>query len=118
MAWDREKERKAGKNLTIAGCIYGLLFSIVWCILAAAMGAWFMLIFGIPFACLMGYRLVMCLKLAKGEKEHPPADPWDRPSGQQSHPSTQDSGSGYCPYCGSAVQTDFEFCPKCGRRLS
>lgn len=23
----------------------------------------------------------------------------------------------YCPYCGNAVKEDFDFCPKCGKKL-
>ena len=116
MAWDREKERKAGKNLTIASCVFGLGFSIFWCCMAAAMGAGFMLIFGIPFAGMMAYRLVMCIKLAKSEGDKKPAEPWERPAAPRQTEAPR-SGSGYCPYCGAQSQEGFRYCPSCGRSL-
>ena len=82
--------------------------------MAAAMGAWFMLIFGIPFVGMMAYRLYVMLKLSKDEPKQLPkseVDPWDRP--QELERST---GNGYCPYCGGAVQENFAYCPKCGRK--
>ncbi len=126
MAWNREKERKASKKLSIAGCIYGLIFSIAWCVLAAAMGGWFMLIFGIPFACLMGYRLALCLRLTKQDREqteHPSVtyatgDPWDTPTTGPVTYRAPAAGGNYCPYCGSEIQSQFTYCPKCGRKLS
>lgn len=123
MAWDREKERKAGASYSIAMNIFVLLFGIVWCVLVASTGVWFMLLFGLFFVGMAAYRLIMCVKVANSEKEKKAADPWDRPAGQQSYQSEpprqapQSGGSGYCPYCGSAIQPGFEFCPKCGRRL-
>ncbi len=116
MAWDREKERKAGKNLTVASHIFGILFMIFWCIMAISMGAWFMGLFGLPMLGLMIYRLVVMLRLSgEEEKKEPPksADPWDRP---QEKPKRQTEGGRFCPYCGSSLQEDFAFCPKCGRR--
>lgn len=117
MSWDREKEKKAGKAMTIGSCVFGLVFSIFWCIAAASMGAGFMLIFGIPFSIMMAYRLYVCIQLTK--KDDKPAEPWDRPQSpapRQDTPST--SGSKFCPYCGSGVEEAFEFCPCCGRRQS
>ena len=115
MSWDREKEKKAGKAMTIGSCVFGLVFSIFWCIAAASMGAGFMLFFGIPFAGMMAYRLYVCIQLTK--KDDKPAEPWDRPEtpapNQEPVPS---SGSKFCPYCGSSVEEAFEFCPHCGRR--
>lgn len=114
MAWDRDKERKAGKAMTIGSCVFGLIFSIVWCILAWSMGAGFMLIFGIPFVGMMAYRLYVLLQMGKDEpKQSKENDPWERPA----QPRTESTGSCYCPYCGSVVQPEYEFCPKCGRRL-
>ena len=39
MDWDRDKERKAGKAMTIGGSIYAIVFMGIWCALAAASGA-------------------------------------------------------------------------------
>lgn len=118
MSWDREKERRAGKAMTVGSCVFGLIFSVFWCVMAVSMGAGFMLIFGIPFAGLMGYRLYVLLQLSKGQpKEHTrrEAEPWERPVHAETR--TDAAGSGYCPYCGSSVETEFAFCPKCGRKL-
>ena len=116
MAWDREKEKKAGKALTIGTCIYGLVFSVAWCAIALAMGAGFMLIFGIPFALFMGYRLYVVLQITKDEERKSPpkeVDPWDRPAPERSASGT---ANGFCPYCGRTVETDFSYCPSCGRK--
>ena len=128
MAWDREKERKAGRAIGIGNTVFGLVFSIFWCIAAASMGAWFMLIFGIPFVGMMIYRLVLCLQYTKEDKKKT-QEPWERPATgwttyQQNEPrwessdTRQSRGNGYCPYCGAAVESDFEYCPKCGRKMN
>ena len=116
MAWDREKEKKAGKAMTIGSCVYGLVFSIAWCAIALAMGAGFMLIFGIPFAVFMGYRLYVVLQVTKEDEKKPPqkeVDPWDRPVVERTT-----KANGFCPYCGRTVETDFTYCPSCGRKQS
>lgn len=118
MNWDRDKERKAGKFMTIGSCIYGVVFLIVWNVLAASMGAWFMLIFGIPMLGFMIFRLVMCVRLAKDKKQKQ-TDPWDRPADYREPPrydAPAGNGSNYCPYCGAAVEESFQYCPKCGRK--
>lgn len=121
MAWDRDKEKKAGKAMTLAGSIYGVVFSIVWCILAARMGVWLFVLFGLFIVGISIYRLYVCIQLTKEDKskpQHKEIDPWDRPAIPET-PRQDDapSGSGFCPYCGGSVQETFEFCPKCGRRL-
>ena len=118
MDWDRKKERKAGKNMTIGSTVFALIFAIFWCFMAASMGAGFMVIFGILFIGMTGYRLYVLLQLAKDqeEKEHlKEADPWERPAVEAPR---QDGGAknGFCPYCGSAVQAEFQYCPNCGRK--
>ena len=115
MDWDRNKERKAGKALGIGGSIYAIVFMVVWCGIAAAMGAWFMLIFGIPMLGFMIFRLAVMIQKSK-EK---PKDPWEQAyQPRQSCPSDPDREDGFCPYCGEKVEGQFTFCPKCGRRLS
>ncbi len=116
MGWNREKDRRAGRNVSIAASVFGLIFAIFWCVTAAAMDAGFMLIFGIPFAAFMGCRLVLCLRLA-GKKDRP--EPWEQPDRPQQTPRQPSAASrAFCPYCGEALQDTFAFCPRCGRRLS
>ena len=117
MDWDRDKERKAGKAMTIGGSIYAIVFMVIWCALAAASGAWFMLIFGLPMLGFVIFRLAFMLKKSKQK----PVDPWE----QAEHPRqadgyttfTQNTRDGFCPYCGEEVKAGFAFCPKCGRKL-
>jgi len=114
MAWDREKEKKAGKAMTLGSCIFGLVFSIFWCLIAVSMGAGFMLIFGIPFVGMMAYRLYVLLQLSKEDPKQETqkeVDPWERPA-QQDRPA----GNRFCPYCGGALEENFVYCPKCGRK--
>lgn len=121
MSWDRDKERKAGKAMSIGNSVFGLFFAIAWCVIAVSMGAGFMLIFGLPFVGMMGYRLYVLLQVAKKEPgKGKETEPWDRPDSPPqalAGNSVPAAANGFCPYCGSAVQTDFDFCPKCGRRL-
>lgn len=113
MTWDREKERKAGRAYTIGSCIFGILFAVIWCIVTASMGAWFMLLFGIPFVGMMIYRLYVCVQITGEDKPSAKEpEPWERPV----DPEPSADGK-FCPYCGYTLQAGFEFCPKCGRRL-
>ena len=122
MAWNRDKERKAGRAITIGGSIYGIIFALAWNVIAVSMGAGFMLIFGIPILIFMIFRLVVCIQKANEDKK--PKDPWDQSSTQQSYtqssysqPRAENTGNGFCPYCGGEIKDGFAFCPKCGRRM-
>lgn len=118
---DREKERKAGRAMGIGACLFSILFILVWCVMAAAMGAWFMLLFGVPFLGLMIYRLVICIRLTQKEKAVEPWEQEDRHlsavTPRKGAESFGGSAAGYCPYCAQPCQDDFSFCPKCGRRI-
>lgn len=92
--------------------VVSLIFGIFWCLVALSMGAWFMLIFGIPLVGLMAYRLLMLAKHGEEKPKQPPyreEEPWQRPESAEAN--------GFCPYCGSSVEETFEYCPKCGRKL-
>ncbi len=113
MGWNRDKERRAAKKMTIASSLFGIAFLIFWCIMAASMGAWVMLLFGIPMLGLMIYRFILCLQLSKEDEDSTKAqDPWDAPPPQ---PRQEEN---FCPYCSYPLQPGFAFCPKCGRKLS
>ena len=117
MDWNREKEKKAGKAYHIGFSVFGLVFAIFWCAIAASMGAGFMLIFGIPFVGFMAFRLVMISKYGESStkaKSASRADPWEYP---QQPSQNGERKNGFCPYCGSSVEESFAYCPKCGRNL-
>lgn len=113
MSWDRESERKAGKSMAIGGSVFGIVFILIWCITAASMGAGIMLIFGLPMLGFMIFRLKVLLQKSRAEEK--PAEPWEQ-SADRKPPQPQTSGQGFCPYCGSKMETEFVFCPQCGRR--
>ena len=115
MDWDREKERKAGRAMGIGGSIYGIVFIVIWCGIAVAMGAGFMLIFGLPMLGFMIYRLVIMIKKSKAPKEQDPWEQVQQPRTPYETPTPRKDG--YCPYCGRTLEEDFSFCPGCGRRL-
>ena len=113
MSWDRDKERKAGKTWHMGVSVVALIFGVFWCLTALSMGAGFMLIFGLPVVGLLAFRLVMVAKHGNETPKQPPRqaeEPWER----QQRP-VQEGG---CPYCGYRVDEDFDYCPKCGRRLN
>lgn len=115
MAWDRDKERKAGGIYGMVVSIIALIFVIFWCVAAVSMGAGIMLIFGLPFLGLMVFRLVMTVKAMK-KADQKSADPWDQPPIPET--PRQNTAGGFCPYCGGTLEEHFQFCPHCGRRLS
>ncbi len=111
MAWNWDEERKAGKNIAVASGVFALVFAVCWCAIAWVMGAYIMLLFGVPFAGFMAYRLYVLLRMAKGQQHQSPSpEPWERPSAQP-------EGKTHCPYCGAALGDGFAYCPHCGRRL-
>ena len=113
MGWDRESERKAGKSMAIGGSIFAIVFILVWCVTAASMGAGIMLIFGLPMLGFMIFRLSVLLRKSKAEEQS--AEPWERSADREPF-QPQNGERDFCPYCGSKMETEFVFCPKCGRR--
>ncbi len=109
-----DRRRKAGKALGVGTSIYAIGFVILWCCIAASMGAWFMLIFGIPMLIFMIVRLVMILR----KEKEVPQDRWQNAASGPDVPLGGKSSekNGFCPYCGRALEGDFAFCPHCGRR--
>ena len=113
MSMDWEKQRKAGKHMTIGMAVFQIVFAVIWCLLVAAMRVWIMLLFGLVFLIAAIYRLVILLQMTREDKKPPrPRDPWEQP--RQNPPEA--SGS-FCPYCGAAVEGKFAYCPSCGRKL-
>lgn len=115
MSWDREKERKASKAVGIGSSIFAVVFMVIWCGIAVAMGAWFMLIFGLPMLSFMVFRVVVLVKKSKAEAQK---EPWEQPDrSEKTYDAPRTHRDGFCPYCGRELSDDFTFCPTCGRRL-
>ena len=113
---DRDAQRKAEKTYGIGLSVFILAFSVIWCVIVASVGAWFMLLFGLPFVGLAGYRLAMTLKISKSRQKE--RDPWELDQ-HETYTAAESAVSGcrHCPYCGESVEERFVFCPICGRRL-
>lgn len=132
MRTNRDQERKAAKAMGIGTSIFSILFLIFWCIVVASMRAWFMLLFAIPTMGFLVFRLVIMLRQDKKK------DPWEMPHRRSPDPASvhsaaedvfervanrgsEDARSGgsprFCHSCSYWVHNDFQFCPRCGRRI-
>ena len=112
MAWDRDKEKKAAKNMNIATSVFAIVFLVIWTAIAPS----FMKLFGLAGLGLVVYRFYAFLQLSKEEKKpQNEIEPWDRPAIEDVRQQEQPAGR-FCPYCGFALQEGFAFCPKCGRK--
>lgn len=105
------------------------IFGVFWTIMAAAMGAGPFALFGVIFVGIAVVQAVYNFKNATSENrysefdivdEHEEPDPLNEHFGverrEQVRPAV-DTDSAFCPYCGTPVLTDFEFCNKCGKKL-
>ena len=128
MRTNRDQERKAAKAMGIAVSIFGIFFVVIWCVIAASIGAWFMLLFAIPIIGFWVFRLVLTVQLGKQK------DPWGTPDrrypndppryppehdpfGERPRGSENSRTPRFCHSCSYWVHNDFQFCPRCGRRL-
>lgn len=113
---DRNEERKAEKSYGIFVSVFTIAFGMFWCIVAASIGGWIMVPFGLIFVGLAIYRLAVLLKLTKEEKK--PREPWETPvhSGENA-PRKSNASCSFCPYCGEKTEEKFTYCPNCGRRI-
>jgi len=125
------KPGRGPSKLGMVGGIAAALFGIFWCILAASMGAWFMVPFGLIFVGVAVYNAIYNYRNATSKDrysiidivdEDEETDPLNEKYGRKAtsnHPVFEENGTSaaYCPYCGMAVDSEFDFCPKCGRKL-
>ncbi len=112
--------------------IFMIGFGILWTIIAGALFAP-MAIFGILWTCVAAAITVYNFKNATGKNRysqfdivdsHEEPDPLNERFGatrtqtQTSNNAQKvDEDSNFCPYCGTAVSPEFEYCNKCGKKL-
>ncbi|MHB8963656.1 MAG: zinc-ribbon domain-containing protein [Saccharofermentanales bacterium] len=111
-------------------------FGIFWMIMVSSMGGGYFALFGIFFIIAAIAQAVYAFKNATSKNrfsafditdENEEIDPLNEKFGQSDSDNSAiprqdstDSGTSdnrFCPYCGTALQQDFEFCQKCGRKL-
>lgn len=111
--------------------IFMIVFGVFWCLLALGMGAWFMLPFGCLFIGIACYNAWYSFHNATAEDRYSIVDIVDGDeeadqlnmrygiSSKEYRSTTDIPGTSvyYCPYCGNSVESQFDFCPKCGKKL-
>ncbi len=124
------KHIKPGRGPSMMSGVVGIFmigFGILWTVLAAQASVIFAL-FGVLWTCCAIAMTVYNFKNAAGKNrysayditdEHEEPDPFNRRFGSSQSSEQTNSGDGnkFCPYCGSVVGKDFEFCSSCGKKL-
>jgi len=128
------KSIKPGRGPSMMGGFGGIaiaVFGVIWTVVAAGTGIWPFALFGVVFVVIAIVQAVYNFKNATGENRYSSFDIVDtyeepdplnerygkRPEHNERSDSFQSSGSAFCPYCGTKVEEDYEFCNKCGKKL-
>ena len=108
--------------------VFAVLFGLLWTLMAAQSGApIFFTLFGVLFILVGVVQAVYNFKNAGSKnrfsafditEEGEEPDPLNERFGAEEERTESTSGAaGYCPYCGAAVEKDFAYCGKCGKKL-
>ena len=107
------------------GSVIAAIFGVFWTIGAVQMGApLFFALFGVLFVVLAAVQAWYNFHNASSSNRfstfdivdsHEESDPLD-PRRTSSNEASGDSPR-YCPYCGTPLAADYQFCPECGKKL-
>ena len=128
------KSIKPGRGPSLLSAISGIcatLFGVFWCIMAASMGAFFMLPFGMIFIFMTVVIVVYNYRNATRKDRYSSfditdsneeADPLNVKYGQKhSSPGKTvrfaDGERRFCTYCGCKIEEGWTFCSNCGANL-
>ena len=124
------KSIKPGRGPSMMGGIVGIFmigFGILWTVIAAQASTVFAIV-GVLWTGIAVVNTVYNFKNATGKNRYSAyditegneeTDPLNKFFGNQ-HAAAQENGdvdNKFCPYCGTPVADDFEFCNKCGKKL-
>ena len=129
------KPGRGPSGLNAMGSRFGIVFAIFWTIAAVSMGApIFFAGFGVIFIIMSIVQFVYHYKNATGKNRYSEFEITDE--GEEADPlneyvrqrygdtyadgTPRETSSGenrFCPYCGAKTDEDFEYCPKCGKKL-
>ncbi len=124
------KHIKPGRGPSMMSGVVGIFmigFGIIWTVIAAQASGIFAL-FGVLWTCIAIAITVYNFKNATGKNRYSAyditdsneePDPLNQRFGnaQEATPKQNDVDNKFCPYCGTAVKGDFEFCNNCGKKL-
>ncbi|MBE5947456.1 MAG: zinc ribbon domain-containing protein [Lachnospiraceae bacterium] len=134
------KSIKRGRGPSMMGgisSVFAVFFGVFWMIFAFSIGAGPFALFGLFFIAMAITSAIYNFKNATGKNRYSEyditegneePDPfnerfntdsnyWYNYSSDNNQASTQNSTSKFCPYCGTKVETDYEFCNNCGKKL-
>ncbi len=118
---------KPGRGPSLMGGVMSILiglFGVGWTIAAASTGGGVFALFGVIFVAIAVVQAVYNFKNASGKNRYSAYDITE--SGEEPDPLNErfgpapEAGAGptrFCPYCGTPVGEDFEFCNHCGKKL-
>ncbi len=124
------KHIKPGRGPSMMGGVVGICmiaFGIIWTVAAAQASPLFAL-FGVVWTCIAVMQTVYNFKNATNKNRYSSfditddteePDPLNEKYGNplDTRKKTPDVNNRFCPYCGTPVEDDFEYCNNCGRKL-
>lgn len=135
------KPGRGPSGMSFIGSIYAIIFGVFWTIIATTItsGSPFGIVgvifplFGVIFVIFGIVQAMYHYKNARGKnrysmfditdstEESDPANNWIKSEADNIENSFQNKfkneGMRYCPYCGSNLEGDYNFCPKCGKEI-
>ena len=123
------KSIKPGRGPSMMSGVVGIFmicFGIFWTVMAAQASGIFAL-FGVAWTGIAIVTTIYNFKNATSKDRYSAFDITD--SDEESEPFNErfgnhqtmqrksNAGNKFCPYCGTAVEGDFEFCNNCGKKL-
>lgn len=132
------KSIKPGRGPSMMGCMGAIgaaVFGVIWTILAASMGGGLFALFGVVFVAMAIGSAIYEYKnatsknryslfdITEGNEEPDPlnmrynSDLYNNTTYYTNTQNNATTNTKFCPYCGTAVASDFEFCNSCGKKL-
>ncbi|MFT0899358.1 zinc ribbon domain-containing protein [Candidatus Methanoprimaticola sp. MG2] len=98
----------------IFGLLFLILFGIIWVAITLSIPSPIGILFSAFGVLFIVYAAVhMVYGLRKGPVQSPPEARFPERKADEVPPDND----GFCPYCGSPVNDDYEFCRVCGKRV-
>ncbi len=126
------KHIKPGRGPSMMGGVMSIaigVFGVIWTVVAAGMGGGLFALFGVVFVIVAVVQAAYHFKNATSKERYSSfdivdsaeePDPLNERFGAKTQTRTAASAakkSKFCPWCGSKVDEEFEFCNECGKKL-